>query len=114
MQGRNGRIDFIKGAAAFLVLWGHIIQYGITDYSFFEDPMYRMIYSFHMPVFMTISGYLFYKSFYRNKFTTLVRKKITGILYPGVIWGGYSGDSYCHKNLSLYQTHTCFHTWYVH
>ena len=82
-------LNFVKGIAAFLVLWGHIVQYGITDYSFFDDPMYILIYSFHMPVFIVISGYLFYKSYHRNAFGALLKKKLTGILYPGVIWGGH-------------------------
>ena len=85
---RDKRLDFIKGTAAFLVLWGHMVQYGITESSFYEDPMYKLIYAFHMPVFIAISGYLFCKSFYRYSFTELLKKKITGILYPGIVWGG--------------------------
>ena len=74
---RDKRLDFIKGTAAFLVLWGHMVQYGITESSFYEDPMYKLIYAFHRPVFIAISGYLFCKSFYRYSFTALLKKKIT-------------------------------------
>lgn len=62
-QSRNYLIDIIKGIAILLVVIGHNIQYG-SDSSlrltgdFFEHPLYKFIYSFHMPLFTLISGYL--------------------------------------------------------
>lgn len=41
-----------------------------------------MIYSFHMPLFMLISGYLFYFSANRYPFHQLIEKKIKGMLQP--------------------------------
>lgn len=56
--------DFVKGIAIILVLIGHSIQYGSSyDYSvelqYLENPLFKVIYGFHMPLFMFVSGYLF-------------------------------------------------------
>ena len=53
--GRIEYIDTLKGIAIILVLIGHIIPhcFGYTD-----DPIYRVIYSFHMPLFIFLSGFL--------------------------------------------------------
>jgi len=48
-------LDALKCFAMFLVIWGHVIQYGVTDY--LENDIHIGIYSFHMPLFMMISGF---------------------------------------------------------
>ena len=60
---RNGYIDFIKGIAILLVLVGHAIQYcSGSEYflqrEYFDNPLFKFIYTFHMPLFMAVSGYL--------------------------------------------------------
>ena len=56
-KGRNTYIDIIKGFAIILVVLGHSIQFG-SGYDFranaecFNNWLYRIIYSFHMPLFM--------------------------------------------------------------
>lgn len=61
---RSAYLDFVKGIAIVLVELGHCIQYGsgqavINTVSFFEDKLFRLIYSFHMPLFVLVSGYVF-------------------------------------------------------
>ncbi|MCM1108493.1 MAG: acyltransferase family protein [Clostridium sp.] len=61
---RNQTLDITKGVLILLVVYGHAIQYSLgplwlDSLGFFEDPVFRTIYSFHMPLFMLISGYLF-------------------------------------------------------
>lgn len=61
-------IDSLKGFAMSLVILGHITQ---KYYKFDLYPtstneigiIYQLIYSFHMPLFMMISGYLFSKAY---------------------------------------------------
>lgn len=53
MVNRNVSIDTLKGALIFLVVLGHILL-GTLD----ENPLRYLIYSFHMPAFFFISGYL--------------------------------------------------------
>lgn len=53
---RNKEIDYLKGLSIILVVVGHAIQYNICDYN--VNPFFNIIYSFHMPLFMFISGYV--------------------------------------------------------
>jgi fucose 4-O-acetylase-like acetyltransferase len=57
---REHHIDLLKAVAIVLVVLGHSIQY--TTLQFDEHPIFRLIYSFHMPLFMFVSGYLAYRT----------------------------------------------------
>jgi fucose 4-O-acetylase-like acetyltransferase len=57
---RNVLVDSIKGWAVLLVILGHAIQRTFPDYS--NNMLFNMIYSFHMPLFMLLSGYILYFS----------------------------------------------------
>ena len=51
---RNNLLDFSRGVAILLVVTGHLIQ---SRFSNFDDQLiFRMIYSFHMPLFAFLSG----------------------------------------------------------
>lgn len=79
-------INVVKGAAIFLMLWGHCIQYCAKDgLSYFRNPVYHFIYSFHMPLFMLISGYLFYYSFRKRNLKDLLEHRMRGMLQPIVM-----------------------------
>ena len=59
---RNQCVDGLKGFAILLVVLGHCVQYGLGEVNFnnenyFEYPIFKFIYSFHMPLFMLVSGY---------------------------------------------------------
>lgn len=62
MEKRNHNIDIIKGIAIYCVLWGHCIQCMAGDVDFFNIKAITFIYSFHMPLFALISGYLFFRT----------------------------------------------------
>lgn len=79
-------LDVVKGIAVFLMIWGHCIQYCDITGSFFENPVMKMIYSFHMPLFMLVSGYLFFFSFRKRDLKTLLIHRVQGILQP-IIFG---------------------------
>lgn len=76
MQTRNSSIDALKAFAIFLVVLGHIIQYSILDFD--ANYVFKLIYSFHMPLFIFISGYLAYrkdvlaKNYIKRRFLTLL------------------------------------------
>lgn len=57
---RNLTIDAIKGLAVVLVIVGHAIQRSFPDY--LNNTLFNIIYSFHMPLFMLLSGYVLYFS----------------------------------------------------
>ena len=76
-------VNYLRGIAIFLMLWGHCIQYCCGDqFDFFENLAFKFIYSFNMPLFMLISGYLFFFSAQKRSFVELVEHKAKGLLYP--------------------------------
>lgn len=55
---RDITIDILKGIAIVLVVLGHVIS-GIYDTEHFsENILFKICYSFHMPLFVFISGWL--------------------------------------------------------
>ena len=83
-KNRNFFIDIVKGLAIFLMIWGHCIQYCVAnsnvDYS--ENQVFKCIYSFHMPLFMLISGYLFFYSFSKRNLKELLIHRTQTLLQP--------------------------------
>lgn len=77
-------LDIAKGLAIFLVVWMHCIQY--IGNSSFDNQLYSIVYSFHMPLFLLISGYLFYKSLGKD-FRTTIKKRAVRLLVPNLLWG---------------------------
>lgn len=58
---RDKTIDFIKGILILFVILGHTTL-GLTDMYSFDDTMNgiaNVIYSFHMPCFIAVSGFLY-------------------------------------------------------
>lgn len=84
---RNDSLDICRGIAMFLVVFGHVIQcYSKTPEQYLSNRIYLMIYTFHMPLFMLISGILYKKSV-TNKHAS-VKKSTWQLLYPYFLWGG--------------------------
>ena len=82
-SSRDKNIDLLKGIAMCLVIWGHSIQYSsMGKYDFFALPLFRFIYSFHMPLFIAVSGYLLGASLYKRSFQENVRHRIATIFWP--------------------------------
>lgn len=55
--------DTVKALLIFLVIAGHVVQFmQYHNYNFWNDPIFKGIYLFHMPLFMLISGYFAAKS----------------------------------------------------
>lgn len=86
-NSRNEVIDTIKGIAAVLVVWGHSIQYlSVNGLEFWDSKVFQVIYSFHMPLFMVISGYLFYWTCKKDiKLVMIGRARSIGV--PMLTWG---------------------------
>ena len=86
MGNRNITLDLSKGILITLVVVGHSIQYSLgeewlTSNLYFENIVFKIIYSFHMPLFMIISGYLFYNS-NKKGFKQLMTSKLKAIGIP--------------------------------
>lgn len=55
-MARLASMDMLKGFAIILVIAGHAVQYLISGH-YYDKEVYRLIYSFHMPLFMAITGF---------------------------------------------------------
>ncbi|MCM1157439.1 MAG: acyltransferase family protein [Bacteroidales bacterium] len=99
---RNCLLDIVKGVTIILMVFGHSMQCGTGDYfvnkNIWDDILFKLIYSFHMPVFAGISGYLFFFSVcskgvlqatisrYKRMFPVIV-SWIPIMLIVGYAWG---------------------------
>lgn len=87
--------DLLRGFAVILVVFGHCIQEGSGEayragQQYFSDRLYQFIYSFHMPLFMMISGYLSWNSIIhagdKDGRLSLVRRRAASLLVPVFAW----------------------------
>ncbi|EOJ9894194.1 acyltransferase family protein [Escherichia coli] len=81
MKDRDVKIDFLKALATLLVVVGHCIQF--SDIDFDNNLLFRVIYSFHMPLFMCIAGFLFVE---KDKVINELVKKAKLLLVPFFSW----------------------------
>ncbi len=72
-------ISSIKSILIILVVIGHLIQYTIDKDFYINNYFYQLIYSFHMPAFMFISGYLFKKRSIDKFYKYIIIYLITGL-----------------------------------
>lgn len=80
---RNSQIDALKGYAIVLVVLGHSIQSNVIDFD--NDLIFRLIYSFHMPLFMFLSGVLAFGKIKPTSFSFLW-KKFKILMVPCIMW----------------------------
>lgn len=84
-------INLIKAIGTLLVILGHVIQYGsgeqvLSSGLFFEDVIFKFIYSFHMPLFMLVSGYLFYDTIEKYHGKQLLLNRWNRLAQPILVW----------------------------
>lgn len=88
---KNTFIDCLKGIAILLVLVGHCVQYG-SGAAFLESSAYwnnivmKVIYSFHMPLFIAISGYLFWFSVKNHGMINSIKTRIVRLAPVCFTW----------------------------
>ncbi|MCC8051728.1 MAG: acyltransferase family protein [Clostridiales bacterium] len=83
---RNKILDAMKGILIILVVLGHIIVdiYAPENYS--NNILFKICYSFHMPAFIMISGYLVGKkdvNYIKGKW---IKKRFLSLGIPYLIW----------------------------
>lgn len=79
---RLGFIDAIKGFAIILVVIGHAVQF--SNQNFDSSILFRFIYSFHMPLFMFVGGFLIEIEKFRN--CDYIIKKFSQLVVPYIFW----------------------------
>lgn len=85
MKQRIDYIDRMKGLAIFLVVMGHV--YGMV-FNQSEDVTYKWISSFHMPLFMFLSGLVACSGVVAPYWgVRKLGKKLKGLVLPLVVFG---------------------------
>lgn len=81
---RNIIVDVLRGIAVVAVLLGHAIQRGfIVNYE--NKIIFKIIYSFHMPLFMLLSGYALHR--YTKKWdSSFLKKRFLRLIIPTIVW----------------------------
>lgn len=76
-------IDNIKGFAIILVVLAHVIQFLTHPSTFEQNPVTNLINSYHMSLFVFVSGY----TFGMNGGGIKLIRRMRQLLLPFVIWG---------------------------
>ena len=84
MENRVLSLDLLKAFAIYLVIWGHAIMHFQPDFE--KSVCFNVIYAFHMPLFMMLSGY-FATSSMKLGVSDFLSKKFRQLLLPCLSWG---------------------------
>lgn len=83
---RNTAFDLLKCFAIYLVIYCHILQY-LQPGDYLDKIPYVYVYSFHMPLFMSLTGYFSLSSMDLG-LVSFLKKKGSSLLLPALSWGG--------------------------
>src|SRR6478735_3308217 len=81
----NSQLDALKGFAILLVVLGHSTQTYAANGNFDNNFLFRIIYSFHMPLFMFLSGAVAAYSL-RPMNWDFIKRKFYMLVIPFVAW----------------------------
>lgn len=86
-------LDLVKGFAVFLVIVGHVVQFCTFKSTYADNSLFNFIYSFHMPFFMLLSGYVFaYTGGKSNsKVSSIISRRACQLLIPFFFWAVFKG-----------------------
>lgn len=85
MKQRNTFYDFIKGFAIIVVVLAHALQSLSSDFE--HNTLGLLIYAFHMPLFMIVSGKFFLSSVSKSSISDFLRKRFMRLYIPSLMWG---------------------------
>lgn len=85
MSSRIVAWDLLKVMTIFLVIMGHFLQY-MVDWPPFSCPILGWIQSFHMPLFMAISGLFAANGYVRDGWVRYCVKRFARLIVPCLSW----------------------------
>lgn len=96
-MGRNNFFDSLKFILIVLVVLGHVMEYGIYE-DHFRLSIFSFIYTFHMPLFIFISGY-----FSKNITWEKYKKSFLSLFLVYVVFQAYYVlfESFLHAKFDL-------------
>lgn len=79
-------IDSLRGSLMILVVLGHAIQSSLGN-ACFQNHLWNLIYSFHMPAFMAISGWFAFSSTTKSiNVGTVYKRRFDQLMVPYLSW----------------------------
>lgn len=84
-KNRNISVDFLRGLAVIGVLLGHALQRGLYPIDFNTIGLTKFIYSWHMQLFILLSGYTLCLSI-RHNGKISIWKKFKRLVIPTYVW----------------------------
>jgi fucose 4-O-acetylase-like acetyltransferase len=106
---RNEYIDYLRGLLVFLVTYGHTIQYVTYQNNapaFFNDPIFKLIYIFHMPLFMVVSGFVSFYAIERSSAFDTIEKRFHQLIVPIISWAVISRTALAFTQLDVKDSKT--------
>ena len=100
----NAYLDVLKGFAILLVVLGHSIQSFASGGQYDSNILFRIIYSFHMPLFMFLSGAAAAYSL-RPMNGVFLKRKFSMLVVPFMAWyvlGYFLTGSYHQTHFATY------------
>lgn len=103
---RDERLDSLKFVLIMLVCFGHVFEIDTSGYSEFSMACFKLIYTFHVPLFAFISGY--FTNSNKNYGKSLL--SLAGIIVWGnILWFFCSGEKISLMSFLTPQ----YHLWYI-
>ena len=87
VANRLDYVDLAKGVMILLVVSGHILQCNVMDYK--SNGIFSFIYSFHMPLFFLLSGFVMgvtRQKLQSTPFIVWLCSKIQTLFIPFLVW----------------------------
>ncbi|MFT5387302.1 MAG: fucose 4-O-acetylase-like acetyltransferase [Candidatus Omnitrophota bacterium] len=108
-------LNVTRGLAILCVVYGHFLQRSLDPLGidFFQNTVFKFIYSFHMPIFFLLSGYTLVFSLQKRSLLQVVVSRCRTLFIPFISWsilgtlslfllGGLGGQGFVLNTLPKY------------
>ena len=111
---RNPKIDQAKGLAIFLVVMGHVLNFCFYGDNASNSFCYKIIYSFHMPLFMFLSGMVVKDNCLNLKSIGLdLNKRFRTLVVPMLVVGLIYAYSFGYTIIEFFKEYNKLGYWYL-
>lgn len=111
---RNPKIDQAKGLAIFLVVMGHVLNFCFYGDNASNSFCYKIIYSFHMPLFMFLSGMVVKDSCLNLKNVGMdLNKRFRTLVVPMLVIGLIYAYSFGYTIIEFFKEYNKLGYWYL-
>lgn len=111
---RNPKIDQAKGLAIFLVVMGHVLNFCFYGDNASNSFCYKIIYSFHMPLFMFLSGMVVKDNCLNLKNIGMdLNKRFRTLVVPMLVIGLIYAYSFGYTIIEFFKEYNKLGYWYL-